>query len=405
MMITASKLYILAHCPAAAALPEVKEERSEAAAYGTAIHAFLSNAGAAGREAALELAGDEYREACEAIDLEALPVGKAHTHHEVGYAYDVLTGEVQHLGNNLTRDAIDRTKHPDSLYLVGIFDLAGFTPDNRGLVLDVKTGWRRQPPANTSEQLLLGAVCLARHAKLDQVIVGHVILREGQRPFFSMATLDELALGAAEANLVGLHRRAIQQRELRAVGSDDLRYSLGDWCRYCPAKLHCAAQTKLVRAMASQPVTLEAMVKEALTEATAATAITRLEILQDAMNRAWAALYAYAEEHPIQMPDGRWFRKGRKSRWTFDPQITAQVLSELVGPELAMRAFTLKASVKRIEDLARKLVKEEKAPGTIKETREGLLESITAAGGRKKEVTEKVDFFGTEKDGPEEIEG
>jgi hypothetical protein len=249
-------------------------------------------------------------------------------------------------------------------------------------------------------------------------MVGHAFLRQGQKPWYDApeAPVDAFTLAAWEGELIDLHARCMVERDKVTPGLEvtgqPLTYAMGSQCKWCPSKLHCEAQTKLVRVMANKPVSLADFIKEGLTVATASQAISRLEVLQAAINTAWEALYAFASEHPTETEDGRWLRKGTKTRKVFvedgekSHTIAARVLSETVGPALAMQAFKMAASQKRVEEVARIIVKSDPEgafklcpAGTkkvsISAVKVGLLGRIEEAGGFTEVSKEVTDFFRT----------
>lgn len=236
----------MAHCPSSAALPHANHE-TVYSSRGTAIHEFLENVNRLGRDEALSLVDAEWRQACEALNLEGLD-GKLSLAAEVALAYDFETDTARELGRGVGRKYGDvkESELPSTLDVVGVRNVAA---GKRGLVIDWKTGWTTRRRIETVTQLDVGALLAARAYGLDVVEVQLIHVFEDIEPWVQRRVIegweiDAFAMVARQAYEVALEQRRKLQR-----GERPTSYNTGPWCDGCSARQWCDAQTRMIRSV------------------------------------------------------------------------------------------------------------------------------------------------------------
>ncbi len=177
--------------------------------------------------------------------------------------------------------------------------------------------------------------------------------------------------------------------------------SRGPHCRYCPAVPSCPAVHELVRAAAGEPVATAQETLASLTPETATRAYQRLRDVQSALKEVSSALYLFASEHPIALPDGMEYGATRRKTKNIDARIARKVIASWASPEVAEAAYTFEtseAAIKRalrpVYDAQARAAREAKNRGeriarpTIKALTEAVLTKIAESGGLK--VTEAI---------------
>lgn len=242
MIASGSSLERVIRCRASAVLPRAWKESSDYADRGTAIHGHLERV-AEGMAPAASLAKvpAEHREACAAVDLDAL-AGDLRLSAEVALAYSPLTDTARMLGQGLARDysAIGPDEIPMTIDLAG---LAGAI----GIARDYKTGWKRLPPAADNWQIRGCALAVARAFDVDEVDAQLIYLRDGEVARRDRATFDAFQLLAFAAELRRAWDRALADRAAYARG-EHVEPTAGPWCNYCPSAHACPAKVGLIKA-------------------------------------------------------------------------------------------------------------------------------------------------------------
>jgi RecB family exonuclease len=241
-VISASQLERIGHCPASAALPQVRST-SEYAERGNAIHEYLATARSIGRDKALAAVPEAWRPVCEAIDLDALPTMLL---SEAAYAYDVDKRSARFLASGKARDYSKALPHE----LCGTADCVGID-GTTAYVGDFKTGWSAVTPAAKNPQLRFLALCVSlAYPDVETVVVEVIRIREDGSAWRDTATLDALDLaqiGEWVATIPG--SVALAKAELEAGRAPDVHE--GAWCKYCPAAIYCPAKVGLLRIAAN----------------------------------------------------------------------------------------------------------------------------------------------------------
>lgn len=366
-LITASGLHRAMHCGASRLLPVVRTE-SHWAARGTAIHKYLEDAARVGREEALSLVPDEYRGACEVIDLDRLPVDAGAWAAEVAFAYDPNRDMGRELGRSTERDYSGR----EDGEITGTADLVGLTPD-AVVIIDVKTGFGDLPAPDRNWQLRFLALAAARTYGRHRAVVSLLWIREGEEPVAQSAVFDDLDLDAFADEL-----RQLQHR------TDDAP-TTGPWCKYCPSFTSCPAQTAMIRHAVSDTGLQELSELKPLSPQHAAVAWERIKAVRAVIKHVEAALYAYAKEQPFELPDGKVVRHTVTRQWEdLDGAVARQVLREMYGDATADDACSFSTSKAAIERALKDRV-EKLAPA-----KREVMERIRAAGGVVQKRSEGV---------------
>lgn len=383
MSFSGSSLERVAACPTSAALPQVREESTEHADRGTAVHAFLAAVGKVGREKALEEVPEEYRDACAAIDLDALPSLEGFA-AEVAFAYDWQTGTAREIGRDRERDygILGATEIPLTV------DAVGFHGDGV-VVVDWKSGRRSVTPARYNWQLRLGALAACRTYGYHRATVAIVYVRDGSRPWFDRAEFDEFDIEtvADEVRAVALRVQEAAKvvKEGRAPNVTE-----GAHCRYCPAVRSCPAKTGLIRAAVGAPATfaegLAALMPEQVGEvwekATAALSL---------LHKLRAEIEAMTREHgPIPLPSGKVLQvvQTQQERVT-NGQAVYEYLSTKHGADVAMRACEIDSSKSAIREALRPVAKQ--TGEKLAQLEREALAALRDAGAITSKVGSRVD--------------
>lgn len=376
-----SKLDLADLCIGSAVLPRA-ELRSEAANKGKAKHRYLEDVVAFGREAALARVPPEERAACALIDLSKLPALDS-VASEVGLAFDVKTGVARELRLANARDYGD--VGPDEHH--GTTDVLGHIGDDGVFVNDYKSGHSSVRPPAENLQLLGAAVAACRASGRSRAVVAITRIRDDGDSSFESAELDAFAIDEAEAKLVFLAEKVGWAARDLAKGKVP-RLSVGGHCRFCPALLACPAQAGMVKRMAGQPEAVAQDVKVLLTPETAARAVQNAKAFAEALRVVWAAIYAYAKDNPIPLPDGQVFGPVETKRESLDGDVVHAVLAEMYGEPLAREAVAFEATQKSVKDALAVIAVGEGKP--LAPMWREVQEAVRARGGVRVTVSESI---------------
>jgi hypothetical protein len=365
-VISASQLLRVINCPGSESLSHASL-RSEWADSGTKKHAELEEAINAG-EVPEELA-------------EFIPDGaKA----EVKLAYDVASGEGRVIGYGSDRDYGE----------LGPFEIPGgadslLDDGERVHVIDAKSGWMDVPRPRDNPQLMFLGLAAARAFGRDEAKLTVLYVREGQKPFRVVDTVDVLDLDAFASKLRGIHRRVAEQvARIRDGRMPDV--TEGQWCRYCPAAHACPAKTALVRRMVSGDEASELEMMIPLDDATARLAYERLGHAKNLLKRIERVLYARAAEQPIPLGEGRYFGKRRKmGNESLVGDVVYRVMRERYGQAVADQAVTREATKKALKEALGKVV----GKGQVANEERAVLDMVRSNGGSKREEKEAVEEY------------
>lgn len=368
-------------CAASAALPQVREPAGAAADKGTAIHTYITNAAAVGRDCALAGVPPEYRDACSAIDLDGLraPYGDVQWESEVALAFDTATGKARELGRNIGRDY-----RAAPTEIVGTADLIGAGHD-RLVIVDIKTGRAEQAPAAEHWQLRTLAAIAARLAGCSQAEVAIAQLHSDGTWRHDRATLYAIDLEGDLDRLVTLHER-VTYLKLAVAAGRQVDVTMGPHCQYCPSLPHCPGQMALVKAL---PETVEAASKsESLTPELAAQAWQALVHYEALTKRLRAGLEAYARQYPFALPDGRVVRETETTREYVNGKVALRVLTGLGLESVADQAIEPSTSKAALRECIASYAKERGQ--SVKAAIAEVLDAVQAAGGITATTTKSV---------------
>ena len=258
-------------------MPQI-QSTSLAAERGTAIHAFLAACQRDREQALKQIPPDkfEWREVCEAVDIESLPTALA---AEVSYAVNATTGECIVLGQMLNRNYPDLPPE----WIFGTADTVGST-SNHGFVGDWFTG---RGPMDKADQLDFLAFALSKVENCTEVETAAIRIRDDGSHWFERRVLDEIDLAAIALRLKTLVSR------IEAARTEPLAHLVeGEHCQFCPAKLSCPAKVTLLRGLhdGSAIAALENMIP--LDKHTLGEVWERLHACKTLLNRIERACYA-----------------------------------------------------------------------------------------------------------------
>jgi hypothetical protein len=345
-LLTASSLGRYAVCPASAVLPRVESVPHERTTRGSVIHRCLELVAQVGREEALAEVPDEYRAACEAIDLDALPLDGMRWAQEVSFAYDVATGRARVIGHGLSREEAYQGLAPTEV--TGTADSVGISADGLTVyVTDYKTGRTEIARAAINWQLRFLALASTRAYGAVHARVALIHIPDSGLPWYDPASFDAWEVDGVALELRRLWDRVAFAAASVAAGEPPL-CTTGDLCRWCPSLPYCPAQTALVRQVA-RDVEEGRDLAGALTPATAAAAWERVKSIKAAVKRAESAIYTFAAGSPIPLPGGLVLGPVETTREEVDGAVARAVLGELHGWDVADRACEFSTSKAAIE--------------------------------------------------------
>ena len=361
-------------CLASAVLPKL-EISGEAAQRGTWKHVFFSNL-RHGLDEALQSVPEEYRAACEAIDVSSFKELDAFE-SEVALVYDVKADSTRLLPKERGhRDYGELGPYEIPMTL----DVSG-VGTSEVMAADLKTGHGFVPPAHRNWQLMIAALALEALHRRGSARVALIHAPEGMTPWWDVATHDAFALADARMQLLA---RAERINRVPVGGVAEM--VIGDQCLYCPSKLHCPAHTGLIQRVAAEPGKELATLTDALTSDKARKAYETLKVLRQVVRDVEARLAEYAEENPIQLEGGRVYGPKAGTETTVDAEVVRRVLAKLHSPDVAEQACSFDASKASVERALRVVFEQRKQAGqkvTLKALNEEALATIEVEGGIK----------------------
>lgn len=368
MLPSASQLDRVLNCPASHALPQARTQ-SDAAEFGTAVHAFLQRAHAAGRDEALASIPEDaaWRQLCEQLPLDELPAGGR---REVSFAWDYTTGKARVLGTDRDYSTVTATEYCGTADAVGSLN-------GEGVVIDWKSGRYVGPPA-TSGQLLLLSLALSYTLDVTDVRASFVYLKDDGTFIRDEATLDGFDLAAFALKLQALPAKIEAARAIIVEGRHP-DVSNGPWCRFCPASPSCPAKMALARSFGGELVSIRDRVTALLPDEAGRVYAKALEY-QALVEQVIAGLKDVARVTPLELPDGRMLQETSiRIPTKVDAGVAESVILEMYGDEAARQAVVTEKSttLSAIEEMLRKRSK----AGTLAKAKRDTLDAIRARGG------------------------
>lgn len=293
------------NCIASVALPHA-DHTSVDSDRGTVLHEFLEDIPKVGLERALTGVPAEWREACEALNLEGLDhvLAGGGGGAEIALAFDCESGAVRELGRGRGRAYGDvrPSEIPATLDVVRIAIVGG---RRIGLVIDWKTGWTmRGKKVSGNWQLDFGALLVMRAFECDEVNVQLIHVGELVKPWTSRGLLTSTDADLVAEEVQELYRRALPLRvaaEERGQIPARSNFRMGVWCDYCPAKRFCPPQMTLIRAVSSGDEFDELMRITPIPDGQLAEAWRRLRFAKKIVSMLEAAIKAAASDHMIDL--------------------------------------------------------------------------------------------------------
>lgn len=391
MKVSMSGLPRIAQCAASAVLARVHEISRPFADRGKALHRFLQLVPQVGRDKAVSLVDEEWREDAACIDVSRLPASRPESFAaEVSWAYDWKTGKAREIGRDLDR-AYETLLEPGDVEIPGTADSVGLYED-LVFVLDYKFGWRDLGDAGNSWQLKGLALAAARATGRRAARVAFVRIREDGSPWFQVADFSEADLDAAELDVNDLMvsveafaRRIADGQRLEAVDVHE-----GPACHYCPAFDRCPAKVSLAARLADPVKLLEPL--PVLTPALATQLLARLDLIDEVVGRVREKLEDYARTSPIALGDGRFWGPCEKRIDTIDAERAQPIIEQLYGGDVGREAVEqppLKMTKEALREGLRLYVK--RTPGSkITTVFDRAVEQLRKAGAVKE--VRRVEF-------------
>lgn len=372
-------------CAASAVLPAV-DEIEPIGTRGRAVHAFLQEYPTSGRDEALVAAPDEWRDYCAALDLTGLEdLLATDGGAEIAIAVNVRTWTARELGRGGDRPYADVTVDEVPCQLD-----ASRVAGRRGLVVDYKSGYGRKL---AEWQLRNGALAASLLWDLNDVEVQQINVSDG-KPWIRRARLRAMDLLAVKSDLADVHARAMEQRRIMWERGMPDRFAIGDHCRYCPGRRVCPAQTTQIRYALTELVKLR-LDLEPLDEATVVELRPKVKSALKALHLLDKQIDDYAAANgPLYLggPDAagnhHWYGEVlTEGNEKLDPRISEQVVTELLGPEVARKALRSTITKGDLETAIRSVSKRGMGAKNIAL----VLNTIRARGGSRRKTSITVE--------------
>lgn len=340
-------------CPTSAALPQVQHtEPSEAAAWGTGVHAYLRDCAVMGVEAARKALPKKapWRACCLALDPSALWAGASEVYAEVTLSLDLVTGTAQRLGTDLGRDYSSAPAGS----LVGTADLVR-VHDGDVWIYDYKTG-HEVPRAEDSGQLAALAVAAARAWNTLGAHVAIVRVREDGSYEEDSYLLSPWDLDDALDRLRRTTERVEAARRLVVAGQTP-DVTTGPHCKHCPAFANCPAQNRLALRL-TQSIDFDrgdiSPGALAMSSETAGIAWVRLQQARRLLDEIERAVKARIDhDGSLPLPDGSTVSAVQVTRESIDAERAIPVLRELLGDDGARACVEPRITKAAVEAAAR----------------------------------------------------
>lgn len=366
-------------CHASEVLPHSDDVEGAYAGQGRATHEYLERVDPANPSAALAEVPEEYRDQCELLDLDALPLGPEYR-REVSMSFDVTSG----VASEAPRDyaGLPHTHIPCTADVVGVSEDSVY-------IADYKTGRGARQPAGKAPQLLFGALCATRIHGKNTAIVEYIDLSNPTRPYRDTATVGYFELEEFAAEVTAAWVAVEQMRQGNAVPTE---FNEGSHCRYCPAFEACPAKRKMLARIESTDLEREVEMSWAgsLTPASAPTAYQQWQMVKQLEKRMSDIIYSYASQHDIVLPDGKRFGKRTvQGNEKLDGQVAYDVIAAEYGAELALETVQLtctKAAMKRS-------LKTVCPTGGVASAERALLKRIKDEGGISRKQSERIEEY------------
>jgi len=361
IMPSASSVQRVMECAASAQLPQV-QSTSDAAARGSAIHAYLEQlVKGQPHEVALEVVPEQYRDDCLNIDLAPFWAQQySRLEAEVSLAVNVNNGQARILGSNRAYEKVT----PEEFY--GTADYIGRTQDNVIVVGDFKTGLANVAHPRDNWQLKVLAYALSQLHGEDTVEVA-IVKTEGETRLL-IHRFNALDLAVVASELKSLHAKL--QKPVSV-------YREGKHCDYCPSFKFCPAKVSMLRELAAAPNIKADELVDCLKAGEPKLAYRRYKAIKAALQKVEAELRMLSEKEPIDLGDGFFYGPTKQTREDIDGKVAYEALAASYGDEVAKKAVEFATSKTAIDRAI--------APVCAKGTRAGsvraILDTVASKGG------------------------
>ena len=368
IMPSASEIQRVMECAASAQLPKV-QSTSDAAARGSAIHAYLERlVKGEPEDIAVQSVPEQYRLACLDIDMTPFWAQQySQLQSEVSIAVNVNTTLARVLGSNRAYSSVT----PEEFY--GTADYIGRTQDGILVVGDFKTGVANVAHPRDNWQLKTLAFALSQLHGEGEVEVA-IVKTEGETRIL-VHRFNAMDLAVIGSELKSLHSR------LQTVANS---YREGKHCDYCPAYKFCPAKITLLRELAAAPVVSSEQLAGELKGEDAKKAYRRYKAIKAALQKVEAELRMLTDREPIDLGDGFFYGPTKQTREELDGKTVFETLTGLYGADVAKSAVEFATSKTAIDRAI--------APHCEKGTRAKAVRSVidTVANNGGVTITEKV---------------
>ncbi len=339
--ITASQIKRVRECPGSLHLPNC-DDPSAASDRGTAIHKYLENVARYSKPEALEKVPQEYRQECDAINLDGLPLDWNLCEYEYALAYDTVAGTAYELPRFVGRGP--RYERLDATREIGItMDVCSWK-DDLVQVADYKTGWDVGDPAS-NDQLLAGAVAInALHGPFESFRVGIFYIEKDGETRHEFADLALEDIRAYEQLLRGLVAGAAALKPGEGL-------NVGDHCRFCPSKRSCPKYNSALVSL-GQGAGLEPEGGSMLAPSQVGALYLKLATYQELMKEAERRIVEYVRQAgEVPLPNGKKLVIGQtQQREYVDGEAAWKVLKQVFGGDVANAAMKPSTSKQRIQE-------------------------------------------------------
>lgn len=249
---------------------------------------------------------------------------------EVAYALDVEQRTVRCIGERIGRNYGNLGEWEIALTVDAVF--SGETTK----MVDWKSR-ERVTPAASNWQIRAGCLAVMTELGLQDIDGAIAYLDDGHIDSMSLDVFGAEALWVELEQLV----RTAKSATVGEVHS-------GPWCKYCPAFVHCPAQTKLALAMIGEAVGVD-MAVATMTDEQAGRAWEKVKEFQLIAARVEDALRTRAKRSPLPLANGKRLALVEQTRKSVDTK-RAQELLETAGIAVPYKTSTF-ATVKEIRGL------------------------------------------------------
>lgn len=330
---SASALYRAMLCPASACLPRV-ETSSEAAERGTIGHKFLERVASGGnRDEALAAAPFEHREWLSRIDPTEALAGLREIRCElpIAIAPGVEAARLLPKGEHRDYSAAEAGE------FCGTGDLFATREDGAPVYLDWKCSnyFDMQPYIRQVQffglalHLMTGAPAIEWRACFvgDD---GRIEVKRGELTAFDFDDML-LALRILERDITRV-RLEIREGRVPTV-------NMGDHCKYCSAMSACPGYTALARQLDPELTAIDGAIAS-LTPVLAGKAWLRYKQAEQLLERIGKGLKAYAQETPIELPNGKRVRAIQQTRNSINGEAALRLAQQYGASQEELAACT-----------------------------------------------------------------